>query len=91
MRAHAYAVIREAAAHGWSPRAELFYEVPLAFPDFESFRARLIAADESRRSAVEAMEAGLRAGFERLADREAGRYEFRQPVRANLLASEARS
>ena len=86
VRASAYATLLAAAnSAAVSEHRELSYEAPLNYESFEACQKEIIAADESRRPAVEAMNPQLREAFESAAKFEDGLYRFASPSRLNLL------
>jgi len=68
-----------------SGESRFSYLTEVRYDDFEAYRNHLIAADESRRPAVEAQEDELRAAFEEIAERRGDAFVFAQPARLNLL------
>lgn len=86
VRAQAYDALRAftASQHAHELR-EVVYEAPVFYPDFDSFKNRIVAADEKRQARMEQAEADLKAAFEGYAEHEEGQYLFTQPMRVNLL------
>lgn len=86
VRAKALEALKAAVADGrFAEEQEVIYRAPIRYDSFAQFRDRLIAIDERRRPAVEAMEAHLRAAFEQTAERRDGAFVFDAPFRLNLL------
>lgn len=85
VRAKAYAALDGAAAHGLVATAEETYRNPLAFKDFGTFEARMIAVDPARSAVVAEHRASLRHAFEAAAEATADGYRFYQPTRINLF------
>ncbi len=91
VRAAAYREIGHAGEYGFEPVSETRHLQPRKFENYEALRDMVIAIDPSRASRFEALDAGLRANFERLATKlPDGSYEMLQPVRVNLLRRRAR-
>jgi hypothetical protein len=85
VRAKAYEALAGAPAHGLIAMVEETYRNPLAFQDFETFEARMIAVDPTRSAVVESHRASLRQRFEASAQTTAEGYRFYQPARINLF------
>jgi ubiquinone/menaquinone biosynthesis C-methylase UbiE len=85
VRAKAYEALGGAAVHGLVPTGEETYRNPLAFKDFESFEARMIAVDPARAGVVAEHRASLHAAFERSAEATPDGFRFYQPTRINLF------
>jgi SAM-dependent methyltransferase len=85
VRAKAYEALDGAAAHGLAATAEESYRNPLAFKDFETFEARMIAVDPARSAMVAEHRVSLRHAFEASAEATADGYRFYQPTRINLF------
>lgn len=85
VRAKAYEALDSAAAHGLIATAEETYRNPLAFKDFETFEARMIAVDPARSAVVAEHRASLRHAFEAAAEATTDGYRFYQPTRINLF------
>ncbi|MDB5360071.1 MAG: 2-polyprenyl-3-methyl-5-hydroxy-6-metoxy,4-benzoquinol methylase [Rhodospirillales bacterium] len=85
VRAKAYEALVRAGAQGLIATAEETYRNPLAFKDFETFEARMIAVDPARSAIVAQHRASLRQAFETSAEATADGYRFYQPTRINLF------
>ena len=86
VRAAAYAAIGRAGAHGFEPVSETRFQEPRRIEKFEALRDMVVAIDPTRAAHVAAIEADLRAHFEKLATRlPDGAYEMVQPMRINRL------
>lgn len=86
VRARALQAIRDAIAEDlFREETEYGYLVPLRFPDYEAFEARVIAVDDGRRARVGALGASLREAFEAAAIKREGAFWFDNPARLNLL------
>ena len=91
VRAAAYTEIQRAGEYGFEPVFETRHLQPHKMPSFEALRDVVVAIDPSRKERVAAMEADLRANFEKLATKQPdGSYELIQPVRVNLLRRKPR-
>jgi|SRR5579859_973655 len=85
VRARAYEALAGAAAHGLAATHEETYRNPLAFKDFSTFEARMIAVDPARSAIVAEHRSSLEAAFERSAEATADGFLFYQPTRINLF------
>lgn len=65
--------------------AEVYYDAPARYADFDDFRKRMEAVDGGRAAAFQEQEAALRAAFEQLGQPEGRERLFSQPMRVNLL------
>lgn len=81
----AYEAVQAVSRHGLRPESEHLFLHPMSMKSFDEFRQRVVSANHERQALVAAMEAELRANFERLGQKtERGQF-FLQPTRANLL------
>jgi ubiquinone/menaquinone biosynthesis C-methylase UbiE len=86
VRAAAYRQIMDAPARGFEPVWEKQHLMSRRVPDFDSLREGSIRIDPARAPRFAALDAELRAGFEKLATRlPEGGWELVQPIRTNLL------
>ncbi len=85
VRAHALGVVHAAPWIGLEQVSEITYEVHLLRTNFADFRARHIAVDPARATAIDRLEAQLRRRFEELERKTNDGYVFVQPMRVNLL------
>jgi hypothetical protein len=84
-RRAAYEAVCNARDHRLNPVADIAYEYPLQFRDFDHFKTCLIARDPAWADRIPAIEADLAEGFRRLGQPREDGILFRQPTRANLL------
>jgi SAM-dependent methyltransferase len=66
-------------------RQQLIYDATVRYPDFETFLARTLAVDASRRSAIDAKRPALQKLFRDLGRPSSDGIAFSQPTRADLL------
>lgn len=86
VRGAALAAVKGAWVHGLEEATEFTYLHPMVMPDFESFRDKIISANEEREARFTALDEEMRARFTRLAKPAPdGGFAFDQPMRVNLL------
>ena len=86
VRAAAYAQIQRAGEYGFEAVSESRFLQARKVESFDAIRDMMISIDPSRKARVEAMDAELRANFQRLAPKlQDGRHELVQPIRVNVL------
>lgn len=85
VRAKAYAALQGVAPLGLEPVKEFTYIHPALHPDFAAFKARMLRINPHRADDFAALEADLRAAFDRLGTPTDDGIRFDQPMRVNLL------
>lgn len=86
VRARALEAIRAAGRFGLIAERELTYLHTIIHPDYDSFRERILSANQEREPILARLDADLRAAFQRLATPTATMgHAFDQPTRVNLL------
>jgi ubiquinone/menaquinone biosynthesis C-methylase UbiE len=86
VRAAAQTALERAAAGSWRELARREAVIATELANFEAFQARMLSVDPARAAAFAEHESGLRAEFDRLAQRSGERFVFDQPFRVHLLA-----
>ena len=85
VRAHAYQAIEGAGVFGFEAVSEAVHCHTMRFPDFESFRARIITVNPATESGFDEQDGPLRSAFRKLGRRDGGDWVFEQPTRVNVL------
>ena len=90
VRAAAQLAVAEAGRAGLSAEARVEYEVVVGIGDLDALRRRFVSVDPARAELFDARRDEVRAAAERLGDPQpGGGWNFRQPMRADLLRHDA--
>ena len=88
VRAAAQAALdRAIARRRMTERSRRDAVVGMTFADFEALRALMVSVEPGRGALIDANEAALREGFERLGRAVEGGREFELPVRTRIFAA----
>jgi hypothetical protein len=85
VRAAALAALRDATRCGLEPVSESVHLQVMKSRDFDAFKARVFAIEESRAPVFLAHESEIRAKFDRIARPVADGVEFENPTRLSIL------
>ncbi|MBF0248020.1 MAG: methyltransferase domain-containing protein [Alphaproteobacteria bacterium] len=85
VRAQAYAAVQKARDAGVADALEFTYLHPARHKDFAQFKERMLRINPHRAADFAALEADLRAAFDRLGRVDGDGFVFDQPMRVNML------
>lgn len=86
VRGAALAAVKGAWVHGLEEETEFTYIHPMVMKDYETFRDKIVSANQEREARFDAMDAEMRERFAHLAQPAPdGGFAFDQPMRVNLL------
>lgn len=85
VRARARAALRAAARFGLAAETEIVIIHTVRFRDYESFREKIISANQAREPILARMDVQMRDAFQRLATLTPSGFTFDQPTRINVL------
>ncbi|RAU20146.1 class I SAM-dependent methyltransferase [Paramagnetospirillum kuznetsovii] len=86
VRGAALAAVKGAWVHGLEESAEFTYVHPMVMKDYETFRDKIVSANDERETKFAVLDAEMRERFAKLAQPSPdGGFAFEQPMRVNLL------